>query len=84
MEWIQNGRSPRARTARAVADALGVDAGWLLADSEEWTQPTPTGLEALLRMIPADQREHLIAILRDPNERAAWIAAFLARRGPRA
>lgn len=84
MDWINEGRSPRARTARAVAECFGVDATWLLDDTAGYPAPERyTAIESLLRLIPADQRERLIPILSDPDERAAWIAAWEARRRPR-
>ena len=84
LDWIQKGAHPRSSTARKVAEVLGVDAAWLTDDAASYPPPERSAnLDALLRMIPKDQQSELIAILRDPMERAAWIAAWAARRGPR-
>lgn len=79
--WITEGRQPAARTAKKLADAMGVSLDWLTDDEQPWP-PRDMEIEAVLRLIPSDQIAVIARILRDPMQRAAWIAAWQATHGP--
>lgn len=82
--WIQRGSRPQSTVAGRLALIMGCRLEDLLNDS----RPLPVRargdeLESVMRMIPEEDKVRLLPILRDPSERAALIASWLARMGLR-
>lgn len=82
-KWIR-GSTPRYPVVLRLAQIMGVRPEDLMNDS----RPIPSRqaaqqFDALLRMIPDDEKLRLIPIMRDPVERRALIAYWLARMGAR-
>ena len=79
VHWETKGGRPTYQILRRLALAMGVDMKDLTDDERpEASEATDAALDAVWRMMPREQKIRLAPLLKDPQRRAAWIAAWEA------
>ena len=83
--WTKHGRTPGAKWIPRLAEVMGVDPAWLVDPARRWPPEDDVApLAVLAASLPRAEQAALAAILADPAERAAIVAADAARRRARA
>lgn len=83
--WTKHGRTPGARWIPRLAEVMGVDPAWLVDPARRWPPEDDVApLAVLAASLPRAEQAALAAVLADPAERAALLAADRARRAARA